>query len=289
MTEAIPVLKSFRETVAQTGPMMAWIFGPQASTIDWNSELPVFEGRDYECRVTRDRSDLRRVFQLRYEVFRREYASPASLFRIDIDQYDRFADHLVVFHKASGRPVGTYRLISEECPHGYYSEREFELGPFLSLPGRKLELGRACVHPEHRNGAVLRMLWRGLIEFAHERQFDLFFGCSSVLWPGKKPGAAALHAELVRRGAWAPIEGVRPTRRYAMPLGMREEWALAESGWIPPAQLRDDAVTPSLLPPLVASYLRSGARVLSAPAYDADFHCLDLLTAFSVRSSRGTE
>jgi putative hemolysin len=256
--------------------MMQWAFSPQA---EQDCEAQAISGRHYECRITRDKKDVRKIFQLRYEVFRKEYSSPKSLFGLDMDHYDRFADHLVVFHKESGNPVGTYRLISEDSRVGFYSEREFELSPFLALPGRKLELGRACVHPDHRNGAVLRMLWRGLLEFAQEREVDLLFGCSSVHVPEDEFGAAMLHRELRSLGAWSPISGVRPSRNFLMPEKMQAHWALAEA-WLNEDPARDSDEN-SLLPPLVASYIRSGARVISAPAYDADFHCLDLLTVFS--------
>jgi putative hemolysin len=277
MEAAHPVIKSVKETFGQARSMIQWVLSAQA---DLDFELQGMSSRYYECRITRDKSDLRRIFQLRYEVFRQEYSSPRSIFGLDIDHYDRFADHLVVIHKETGNPVGTYRLIPEDSRAGFYSEREFDMSAFLEMPGRKLELGRACVHPDHRNGAVLRMLWRGLLDFAQDREIDLLFGCSSIHIPEDEFGAAMLHRELRSRGAWGPISGVRPTRDFVMPERMQAHWALAEA-WLNEDPVRHSEEK-SLLPPLVASYIRSGARVISAPAYDEDFHCLDLLTVFSV-------
>jgi putative hemolysin len=299
------------ETMGQAKSMVGWVFSPQLGfDLPAVSAMPALESRDYECRLARDRSELRRVFQLRYEVFRQEYRSPASWFKIDVDDFDRYADHLVVFEKATGLPVGTYRLLEEGRAPSFYSAKEFSLEPFLKRPGKKLELGRACVHPQHRNGTVLRMLWRAVTQFAQERQIDLLFGCSSVLlgdahaeanWSGEAVSPTcglidSLFQEMTSRGAWEPETGVAPLEKYRMPASARDAWRSLSQGWLKQGgglELSGESATLTerkssrVLPPLVLSYIRSGARMIAEPAWDADFHCLDLLTAFPISRKGG--
>jgi putative hemolysin len=76
----------------------------------------------------------------------------------DTDQFDAVCDHLIVEHPGSGKVVGTYRLQSGAmaCANiGYYSEREFEFTPYKRLADSVIELGRACVHRDHRSSEVL--------------------------------------------------------------------------------------------------------------------------------------
>ncbi|MEY3882391.1 MAG: hypothetical protein RIQ94_3187 [Pseudomonadota bacterium] len=40
----------------------------------------------------------------------------------------------------------------------YYSQDEFNLDKILALPGRFLEIGRTCVDPDYRGGAVTRII-----------------------------------------------------------------------------------------------------------------------------------
>ncbi len=43
-----------------------------------------------------------------------------------------------------------------------------------------VELGRACVHRQHRNLVVLGLLWKGIADYARERGGRYLIGCSSL-------------------------------------------------------------------------------------------------------------
>jgi len=43
-----------------------------------------------------------------------------------------------------------------------------------------IELGRACVHVNHRNFNLLHLLWRGIARYAVERNARMLIGCSSI-------------------------------------------------------------------------------------------------------------
>ena len=277
-------LRLVRGSVGHAGTLMQWAMADAFRTHGQLALKPVgvdAVGTRYECRVISDRRELRKVFQLRYDVFRAEYGSPPSIFRLDVDGFDRHSIHLAVVDRTTRLPVGVYRVVAETSRMGFYSAREFALGPFLARPGVRLELGRACVHPEHRNGAVLRMLWKGLVDVARSQGADHMFGCSSVICPPTfERGAASvtllggLRQELDSLHALRPLQGVVPQKRYEMTRDMRHVWDVANAG--EPLVSGASAIVPALL----RSYIRAGAYVIAPPAYDREFRCLDLLTVF---------
>ncbi|MEI6814711.1 MAG: GNAT family N-acyltransferase [bacterium] len=277
-------LRLVRGSVGHAGTLMQWAMADAFRTHGQLALKPVgvdAVGTRYECRVISDRRELRKVFQLRYDVFRAEYGSPPSIFRLDVDGFDRHSIHLAVIDRTTRLPVGVYRVVAETSRMGFYSAREFALGPFLARPGVRLELGRACVHPEHRNGAVLRMLWKGLVDVARSQGADHMFGCSSVICPPTfERGAASvtllggLRQELDSLHALRPLQGVVPQKRYEMTRDMRHVWDVANAG--EPLVSGASAIVPALL----RSYIRAGAYVIAPPAYDREFRCLDLLTVF---------
>jgi putative hemolysin len=85
-------------------------------------------------------------------------------------RFDPVCDHLLV--ETAAGDVVHLPTADRTCrwpDHGYYSEQEFDFAPFALMPARMVELGRACVHAEHRNFAVLNLLWRGIARYARER------------------------------------------------------------------------------------------------------------------------
>ena len=85
--------------------------------------------------------------------------------------------------KLSRRVVGTYRMQSGETAArnlGYYSEQEFNLGPYEPLRPGILELGRASIDREHRTPEVLMLLWRGIAQYATDMGLRYLLGCSSL-------------------------------------------------------------------------------------------------------------
>ncbi|OIQ90819.1 hypothetical protein GALL_272840 [mine drainage metagenome] len=197
--------------------------------------------------------------RLRWKVFADELGARlnTTLPGHDIDLFDPYCDHLLV-RDEEGQLVGTYRVLP---PHqakrvgGLYAETEFDLTRLIHLRSRLLELGRACVHRDHRNGAVIMALWAGLAEYMQRHGLDAMIGCTSVSMRDGGHYAASLWARL-RRTHLAPIEDHLLPR---LPL--------------PVDSLRQDL--PAEAPALLKGYLRVGARICGAPAWDPDFNTAD--------------
>lgn len=117
----------------------------------------------YTVALARSEEEVREAQRLRYKVFVEELGAHVKT-RIashDIDHFDPFCDHLIVRESHADRIVGTYRILSPQAARrvgGYYSENEFCLTRLQHLRGRMVEVGRSCIHPDYRSGAVITLL-----------------------------------------------------------------------------------------------------------------------------------
>ena len=137
------------------------------------------------------------------------------------------------------------------------------IGTLTFHTDRMAELGRSCVHEDHRQGGVILGLWGALGSFLVRNGLDSVIGCASMSMRDGGHAAASLWDRLSRTHL-APIElQVRP--RLALPVD----------------DLRRDL--PVEAPPLIKGYLRCGATVLGAPAWDPDFHTADLPMLLQLR------
>ncbi len=240
------------------------------SPIDLNRYRPhhlvVIETSRYRLKTATGAAELEEICRLRHGIFLGEEGVETG--DLDVDEFDLVCDHLVIEDKGDGRLVGTYRMLSSEWTDRFYSQGEFTLNKFLASPGVKLELGRACIHPDHRNGAVIDLLWKGIGEYARLTGANQLFGCSSVKTTCKKV-AAGLCAHLALEGMVEDSFGISPTPNYDMGIDWDEPYLLTGE-------------EKNHLPPLLRSYLGAGARVHGAPAFDEPFACIDFLTVLDL-------
>ncbi len=209
--------------------------------------------------------EVREAQRLRYNVFATEMGARLkdSIPGHDIDLFDDFCEHLIIRDDVTHQVIGTYRVLTPAQAKrigSTYSDLEFDLTRLRAYRERMVELGRSCVHPEHRHGGVIMALWGALAEFMVRNKLDVMIGCASIpmLHQGVVSGevAASIWHQL-KQTHLADIEyQVRP--RLPLPL---DNWEVS-SAFEPPA--------------LIKGYLRLGAKVLGAPAWDPDFNTADL-------------
>ncbi|HVW42102.1 MAG TPA: GNAT family N-acyltransferase [Amycolatopsis sp.] len=201
--------------------------------------------------------------RLRHQVFAEEMGARLDTLHsgLDVDRFDEFCDHLVVRDDNSGDIVGTYRMLPPEraAEAGMlYSDTEFDLTNLAGLRGSLVETGRSCVHPDHRTGAVVGLVWAGIGRYMLLAGHRYLAGCASV--PLNDGGSYAA-------GVWDLIQAKHyaPQEQRVMPLHPWENEHLPRP-------------TRSVLPPLLKGYTRLGARVCGPPAHDADFGVADFFT-----------
>src|SRR6266567_5959329 len=140
----------------------------------------------YLARFAFGETDIGAALRLRFEVFNLELnegLESAYESGHDSDEFDAICDHLIVEYLPSRQVVGTYRLqtgVAAGSNLGYYSEREFDFSPYEAIRSEVVELGRACIHCDHRSTDVLYLLWRGIAGYALRHRARYLIGCSSL-------------------------------------------------------------------------------------------------------------
>lgn len=222
----------------------------------------------YCVRLAESEEERRAAFRLRFRVFNLEMNEGLeSSYRTgeDTDGFDAICDHLIVRHEPTDEIVGTYRLQTGDRAarnFGYYSAREFEFGPYESMRSQIVELGRACIHPDHRKYEVLILLWKGIARYALARNARYLIGCSSVSSQDVALGSA-MYAKL---------------KPMLVPDHLR---TVPQSGHDFPLTEANDEVQP---PKLLRTYLTVGARICGPPAIDRDFRTIDFLTLMDLNN-----
>jgi putative hemolysin len=213
----------------------------------------------------RHQDEVRQAQRLRFDVFSGEMGARLDIWLPghDIDLFDAYCEHLLVRECDSGAVIGTYRVLPPAQARragSTYSDTEFDLRNLQALRPRMVELGRSCVHPAHRHGGVILALWGALAEFMARNGLDTMIGCASIpmLHHGVVSGdvAASIWRQVQASSLADPQFQVTPL--LALPVERLDGTLAVE----PPA--------------LIKGYLRLGAKVLGAPAWDPDFNSADL-------------
>jgi len=230
------------------------------------TRMPVLDAR-LEARLAETDEEILDAQRLRYKVFHDEMgaklASGESGF--DQDAFDPHCEHLIVRDVATGRVVGTYRVLGPEraARVGFYSATEFDVSRLAPLFPSMMEAGRSCVQPEYRTGATILMLWAAVINHARRSGARYLMGCASI--PARDGGVCA---SAIYRGLTAGQ--LTPEDQRVFPYH--------------PLRLVDGVSSTQPVPPLVKGYLRLGARFCGAPAYDPDFHTADMLVLMDLEN-----
>ena len=229
---------------------------------------------------------MRRAQQLRFEVFNLELGeglSESYATGLDVDPFDEFCDHLIVEELATSEIVGTYRLQTGQLAAanlGYYSEREFEFAPYEAFRCEMIELGRACVHADHRNLNLLHLLWRGIARYAAQRNARFLIGCSSI--SSQDPAGGIAVYEKLRPYLVSPELQTYPRAEFRIVAGGGDAGRFGVS---PNEELPGS--TPATAGPsskLLRAYLAIGAKICGPPAIDREFGTIDFLTLLDLQS-----
>jgi putative hemolysin len=213
----------------------------------------------YTLLLSTDQNLVEEAQRLRYDVFTSEPGFQLTS-TTDADRFDECCDHLLVRENTSGELVGCYRMLPPPgaiAAGGLYTATEFDIRALDPLRPSLVEMGRAVVRADHRNGAVVLLMWAGILAYLDRCGYDYVTGCVSVPVPQAR-GVRDFVMQRYRSGYT-----VRPYR--PLPL--------------------DDALPAAHVdvPPLMRGYLRLGARVCGEPAHDPDFGVADFMALLDKR------
>lgn len=227
----------------------------------------------YALLLCTDTDSIEAAQRLRHDVFTSEPGfalqdssqSGSSTAGLDADRFDEYCDHLLVRDDDTGELVGCYRMLPPPgaiAAGGLYTATEFNVTALDALRPSLVEMGRAVVRHDHRNGAVVLLMWAGILAYLDRSGYDYVTGCVSV--PVEDP-----------QGRNAPGSQLRGVRDFVM----RRNAAPAEYTVYPYRPVVVDGhgldhIDPPdrvTVPPLMRGYLRLGAQICGEPAHDPDF------------------
>ena len=220
----------------------------------------------YTLLLSTDPALIEAAQRLRHDVFTSEpgFELAGAIDGLDADRFDEHCDHLLVREETSGELVGCYRMLPPPgaiAAGSLYTATEFDVSGLDALRPSLVEMGRAVVREDHRNGGVVLLMWAGILAYLDRCGYDYVTGCVSV--PVQGPGDEAPGSQ---------IRGVRDfvRRRHAAP----SEYTVYPYRPVTVGGTGLDDIQPPArvaVPPLMRGYLRLGARVCGEPAHDPDF------------------
>lgn len=238
--------------------------------------IPATESSRYSVVISTDPANIEAAQRLRYQTFAEEMGAalpkairgPLTGDMIDVDQFDPYSDHLLARDETSGRIVGCYRLLPPDgarAAGGLFADTTFDIGGLNQLRPELVELGRASVHPDHRSGAVMGLLWAGILRYQEITGYQWGIGSLSVRMEGGGSRGA-----LVRGVRGAALGGhPAPPQYRVFPRNPVTVNGLSLAELPDPGRVR--------IPPMVQGSLRIGGMICGEPSYDPDFDMADFI------------
>lgn len=230
----------------------------------------MFETNKYILKLASTEKEYKDLYRLRYFDLLKSYNENYHNDNLeDKDEYDKYCDHLIIKDKSSDEVVGTYRLIKSEHLSElktFLSETEFNLDKIKDF--NLLEVGRAVVKEEYRNGIVISLLWKGVIRYAVYNNIDYMIGTAS--FHGINPNEYADAFSYLGDKFLSPIDiRCEVNDNSSFPLKMKENYNEEEAK--------------KQLPPLVKGYINLGASIGNGVYADIDFNSLDVLIVLKIK------
>lgn len=229
----------------------------------------------YAVRLATTPEDLTAAQTLRYQVFVQELGGDGPLVDhdkgLERDAFDPHFDHLILVDRrvdpaSHAHVIGAYRVLPSDrraAAGRFYSETEFDLTPLLASGRRLLELGRSCVHADHRGGTAMFHLWNGLAEYVLDRGIEILFGAAS--FHGTDIAALAQPLSYLHHHHLAP-----PEMRVRALAPHRQDMNLIAKDQL------DRRTAMAATPALIKAYLRLGGFVGDGAWIDRDFNTTDV-------------
>lgn len=214
--------------------------------------------------------ELREIIRLRQHSFLEDFLGADAHQHLDFDDWDMLADHIILKSKKTGEIVGSYRVLSTSFASKLFSSEQFDLTHFESSPDIKVELGRAVIHKEHRNGLTLSLVWKGIAHYAQITKARYLCGCAST---------KTLSQRIAESIFWHLYPAHFDERFKVKVLSSFEH-----PGEFNPTDLLPWDFVSEAIPPLLKTYIKAGSKICSRPAYDRVFKCVDFFTVLDLNS-----
>ena len=211
-----------------------------------------------------NKEEVQKVQKLRYEYLLKDYNTNLPVDGIDDDGYDEYSDSILVIDTEKDIIAGTYRVATKETVkgHKFLTEEEYDIHELIESDETFLELGRAVVHVDYRNGFVIQLLLLAIYHYATEHNLKYYLGLCS--FHGTDPTLYKHGFSILARDYSFTKYNIK-----------------ACSNTFDLHYIDEDKIDPQLakaqLPSLLRMYLRLGHRVCAGGSIDYNFNSCDVL------------
>ncbi|MGB0505893.1 MAG: GNAT family N-acetyltransferase [Pikeienuella sp.] len=234
----------------------------------------------YTARIASSAKDVEAAQRLRYLVFiagrdcaTKPCASGPHNEGRDQDHLDPRCTHMMVEDRETGELACCFRMLPLKTGaeiDDTYSAQYYDLNSLRNYPHPMVEMGRFCIHPDHRDSDVLRVSWGAMTRYVDEMGVQMLFGCSSfegVDADAYMDAFALLKARHLAPECWQPQEKSPRIFPFAKRLGLN-----------PP----DMKKALGRMPPLLRTYLAMGGWVSDHAVVDNDLNTLHVFTGVEI-------
>lgn len=230
--------------------------------------IALAKGR-YSARIADTSKDVAAAQELRRLTF-----SGAGAQEPGCDAFDDACTHFLVEEEDSGRLVCCFRALpleSGDLIEQSYSAQFYRLDRLHDFKGKMVEIGRFCIHPDCRDGDILRVAWGALTAYVDENNVEMLFGCSSFSGTDADQyldSFAMLRDRHLAPEHWRPR--IKAPRIFPFATRLRGKPDLKR------ARLR--------MPPLLRTYLQMGGWVSDHAVVDRQMNTLHVFTGLEIRA-----
>jgi len=219
--------------------------------------------QNFAVKTAETKEELLGAFKLRHDVFFKERKGVILESGLGIDEFDIYADQLIILNKSNNNVAGTYRLISSKFndPAHFGNWKYFNISDFLNKKqGNVVEMEWACTHESVRNSQAIHHIWLGLGKYFRNTFSRYMFGQINVLHI-KAEEAACIYKTFLENQLVDTEAIVYPIKPYLVD-GFEQILSCTKS----------DQKILSKISRLFVWYLKLGAKIHGHPIFDPEFN-----------------
>jgi putative hemolysin len=194
----------------------------------------------------------------------------------DLDEYDLYYDHLILWDHEAGAVVGAYRMgrgwdiMQRMGPRGFYTQSLFRIRRgFHPILRQSLELGRSFIVPSYQKKRMpLFLLWKGIVWVLMRSPEARYVIGPVTISSDYQKISRGLIIEFIRRHYYDEelAQFIRPRKAFHIPRSKVDADALLEAAEDNIRQLdkilADIELGGAVSPVLLKKYLKQNARIL---------------------------
>jgi putative hemolysin len=218
---------------------------------------------------------------------------------LDLDRFDQYYWHVLLWHKTRQELVGAYRagntmeILPKHGIAGLYTSTLFRYDArIFEKLGPALELGRSFVRPEYqRQYAPLLLLWKGIARLlTTQMEAAVLFGAVSISNDYNQTSREMIYRFFESRMAYDELAGLIEPRRPFRPAGLRPWDCRAMCHALRNLEdlsqpIADVEIDHKGLPILLRQYARVGGKLLSFNVDRKFSNVLDGLVVVDLRKA----